>query len=56
MKYWKELLGIALIIAGFFMALSEDVSLFGNIVGWVFLASFVGWLIYSWFTQKDHYE
>jgi hypothetical protein len=56
MKYWKEILGIALIIAGFFMALSEDVSLFGNIVGWVILLSAIGGWLYSWFTQQDDYE
>jgi hypothetical protein len=56
MKYWKELLGLALIIAGFFMALSEDVSLFVNIIGWVILLSAIGAWGYSWFTQKDHYE
>jgi hypothetical protein len=56
MKYWKEILGIALIVLGFFMALSEDVSLFGNIVGWVIILAAVGAWGYSWFTQQDDYE
>jgi drug/metabolite transporter (DMT)-like permease len=52
MKYWKEILGVILIVSGFFMALNEDASLLVNIIGWVILAAAVGGWVYAWRTQE----
>jgi thiol:disulfide interchange protein len=52
MTYYKELIGVILIVAAFFMALNEDAPIIVNVIGWSLLLAAVGGWIYAWINQN----